>query len=219
MSKNFLSIPEAELIQRILSGEKELYEVLIRQNNQKLYRVIRSYIRDEQEIEDIMQDTYLKAYEKLNQFQQKSQFSTWLIRIGINTSLARIKTYKQHSALYSGPEHPLPMNFIDIPDTEQPNPEKNMIRQETTQMVETAIDTLPAKYRTMYIMREVEGMSVADIGECLEITESNVKVRLHRAKLMIKEHLYKLSAHSKAFEFGSHKCDAITHRVMHIVLR
>lgn len=219
MSINFLSIPEPELIHRILSGEKELYEVLMRQNNQKLYRVIRGYIKNTEEIEDIMQDTYLTAYEKLRQFRQKSQFSTWLIRIGINKSLARIQTRKQHVVFSHEPEYALPTNIIDMPDTQQPNPEKKMIRQEVTQMVEDAIDTLPPNYRTIYIMREVEGMSIVEIGECLEITENNVKVRLHRAKHMIKERLYKLSAHSNAFEFGSHRCDAIVHRVMQAVLQ
>ena len=84
-------LTETDIIQRILLGEKELYEILVRRNNQKLFRVIRSYIYDASDIDDLMQITYIKAYEKLFQFKQNSQFSTWLIRIGINECLARLK--------------------------------------------------------------------------------------------------------------------------------
>ena len=84
-------IEESEVIKRIIGGEKELYEILVRRNNQKLYRVIRSYIKEEAEVEDIMQDSYVKAFTKLYQFKLESSFSTWLIRIGINETLARLR--------------------------------------------------------------------------------------------------------------------------------
>ncbi|MGV9004560.1 sigma factor [Flavobacterium sp.] len=84
--KNY-QLEESEIIQRILTGEKELYEILVRRNNQKLYRVIRSYVKAEVEIEHIMQNIYLKSFSKLHQFKLESSFATWLIRIGINESL------------------------------------------------------------------------------------------------------------------------------------
>ncbi|PKV49878.1 RNA polymerase sigma-70 factor (ECF subfamily) [Aquimarina sp. MAR_2010_214] len=207
-------ISDSDVIFRIHSGEKELYEILLRRNNQKLYRVIRSYIDDLTEIEDIMQNTYLKAYEKLHQFKHNSQFSTWLIRIGINETLARLKTKGKYLNLYKS-ENSVSNDFIlEIPDAEQLNPEKKMIRQEAKQILEKTIDLLDVKYRTVYVLREAEGMSMAEISDCLGLTVSNVKVRLHRAKDMIREELYELSLDTDIFEFGFSKCDTIVDKVM-----
>src|SRR5690606_37096556 len=83
------------VVRRVLSGEKELFEILLRRYNQTLYRVIRGYLRDESDVEDAMQDTYLKAFDKLEQFQGKAAFSTWLIRIGINEALLRLRKLKR----------------------------------------------------------------------------------------------------------------------------
>ncbi|WP_103071309.1 RNA polymerase sigma factor [Aquimarina sediminis] len=210
-------ISDSDVITRVLSGEKELYEILLRRNNQKLYRVIRSYVKDTAEIEDIMQNTYLKAYEKLFQFKHNSQFSTWLIRIGINETLARLKTKGKYRNLHTS-ENSLSKNFVlEIPDKEQLNPEKKMIRQEAKQILEKTIDRLDAKYSTVYVLREVEGMSISEISDCLGLTVSNVKVRLHRAKDMIREELYELSMSADVFEFGFDRCDNIVDKVMNTI--
>lgn len=210
-------ISDSDVICRIHSGEKELYEILLRRNNQKLYRVIRSYINDLAEIEDIMQNTYLKAYEKLYQFKHNSQFSTWLIRIGINETLARLKTKGKYLNLYTSENSVSHEVVLEIPDTEQLNPEKKMIRQEAKQILEKTIDLLDVKYRTVYVLREIEGMSMAEISDCLGLTVSNVKVRLHRAKDMIREELYDLSQDTDIFEFGFSKCDTIVDKVMNTI--
>ncbi|WP_109299917.1 RNA polymerase sigma factor [Aquimarina sp. AU474] len=209
-------ISDSDVISRIHSGEKELYEILLRRNNQKLFRVIRSYINDLEEIEDIMQNTYLKAYEKLHQFKSNAQFSTWLIRIGINETLARLKTKRKHVDLY--PTENYTTNLIlEIPDAEQLNPEKKMIRQEARQTLEKAIDQLDVKYRTVYILREIEGMNVSEVSTCLGLTTSNVKVRLHRAKEMIREELYEIAVKTDIFEFGFSKCDRLVERIMKLI--
>ncbi|MDY8138537.1 RNA polymerase sigma factor [Aquimarina sp. 2201CG5-10] len=207
-------ISDTDVITRILSGEKELYEILLRRNNQKLYRVIRSYISDQSEIEDLMQNTYLKAYEKLYQFKSNSQFSTWLIRIGINETLARLKTKGKYLDLQISETATSNDFILEIPDTEQVNPEKKMIRQEAKQVLEDAIDRLDIKYKSVYMLREIEGMSIAEVADCLSLTTSNVKVRIHRAKEMIREELYELSLHTDVFEFGFSKCDKLVEKVM-----
>ena len=117
-------IKESEVIKRILSGEKELYEILVKRNNQKLYRIIRSYIKDDSEIEDIMQDSYVKAFTKLYQFKLESAFSTWLIRIGINESLARLKEKGKLYHLNEQSDNLRSSNTIlEIPDNRQLNPQ------------------------------------------------------------------------------------------------
>lgn len=210
-------INESEVIKRIINGEKELYEILVRRNNQKLYRIIRSYIKDTAEIEDVMQDTYLKAFTKLYQFKLESTFSTWLIRIGINESLARLKE-KGKLININDQSHSLQSNMmLEIPDKKQLNPQEKMIRQEAKQILENAIDSLDIKYRTVYIMKEVEEMSLNEISTALNLTVANVKVRLHRSKEKLKEKLYEVANDTKVFEFGFSRCDRITENVMKLI--
>ena len=209
---------ETAIIKRILNGEKELYEILLRRNNQKLFRAIRSYLKNMEEIEDIMQNTYLKAFEKLHQFKYNSQFSTWLIKIGINEALALLKAKGKIVRLYDQSIDFENKKILDMPDKEQLNPERKIIRQEAKQILEHAIDGLDIKYRTVYVLREIEGMNTNEISECLGITNSNVKVRLHRAKAMIKEQLYELSVSKDVFGFGFEKCDRLVDLVMKKIL-
>lgn len=216
---NNYKISESDVIKRILAGEKELYEILIRRNNQKLYRVIRSYILDSAEVQDIMQNTYLKAFEKLYQFKQDSTFATWLIRIGINEALARLREKSRLLNLSISSIENKSNAILEIPDSDQLNPEKRIIMNEAKQLMERAIDSLSVDYRTVYMMREIEEMSMAEISECLDISVSNAKVRLHRAKNTLKEKLYSISSDSSdLFGFGFTKCDNISDRIMDIVL-
>lgn len=211
-------ISDSALIERILSGEKELYEILMRRNNQKLYRVIRSYFQNAADIEDIMQNAYLKAFEKLHQFNHQAQFSTWLIRIGINEALGALRK-KGHTIGLPSHEDALSENkkILVMTDSSQLNPERKLIQQEAKALLEQAIDHLDEKYRTVYILKEIEEMHLAEIAECLELTLANVKVRHHRAKLMIKEELYSITVHKEIFEFGAHRCDELVHKVIRAI--
>ena len=207
-------IKEADLIERILGGEKELYEILVRRNNQKLYRIIRSYLKDETEIEDVMQNTYLKAFTKLYQFKLDASFSTWLIRIGINESLARLKEKGKRYHLNEHSCKSQANSILEIPDNKQLNPQDKMIRNEAKQLLENAIDHLDIKYKTVYILKEVEDMSLKEIAIALDLTIANVKIRLHRSKEMLKVKLYDLTNDKNVYEFGFSRCDKITENVM-----
>ncbi len=209
-------IKENDLIKRILKGEKELYEILVRRNNQKLYRIIRGYIKDEIEIEDLMQECYLKAFAKLYQFKLESSFSTWLIRIGINESLARLKEKGKMYHLAQSSVN-LANTILEIPDNKQLNPQDKMIRNEAKQMLENAIDSLDEKYKIVYIMKEVEEMSLKEISVVLDLTIANVKIRLHRSKEMLKEKLFEVANDKNIFEFGFSRCDRITEYVMKMI--
>lgn len=207
-------IADNEIVERILNGEKTLFEILLRRYNQILYRVIRSFLKHDDDVEDAMQDTYLKAYEKLPQFRGTAAFSTWLIRIGINEALLRIRSLTKEQKLYAHEETAATDKIIQLPDTKRMNPEKQVIQYETRQFIEQAIDQLPEKYRVIYVLREIEGIENQEIANCLGITNNNVKVRLHRAKTMMKEALYKLSLSADIFEFGNSKCDRLVDHVM-----
>jgi RNA polymerase sigma factor (sigma-70 family) len=209
-------LSDSDVVRRVISGEKELFEILMRRHNQTLYRVVRGYLRDEDEVRDAMQNAYLKAFDKLSQFHGDAAFSTWLIRIGINEALQRLKVLKRGKVIYMPADDVGSEKLNLIPD-KQINAEKVIIRQEMQQLLEHAIDSLPDKYRVVYMMKEVEGMSMDKIAECLEITESNVKVRLYRGRTILKETLLRLSSGTDAFEFGNSRCDALVNSVMKII--
>lgn len=206
-------IQDEIVVRRVLGGEKELFEILLRRYNQTLYRVIRGYLHDEDDVEDAMQDTYLKAFDKLQQFQGKSAFSTWLVRIGINEALLRIRRLKQSRSMVLH-EADVKEEIVNVSDNIEMTPEKLAIRHETRQLIEKAIDQLPEKFRIIYILKEIEGMKNEEIAHCLEISTPNVKVRLHRARTLLKDTLYRISAGSEIFEFGNSRCDRLVAGVM-----
>lgn len=206
-------IQDEIVVRRVLSGEKELFEILLRRYNQTLYRVIRGYLHDEDDVEDAMQDTYLKAFDKLQQFQGKSAFSTWLVRIGINEALLRIRRLKQSRSMVLH-EADAKEEIVNVSDNIEMTPEKLAIHHETRQLIEKAIDQLPEKFRVIYILKEIEGMKNEEIAHCLEISTPNVKVRLHRARTLLKDSLYRISADSEIFEFGNSRCDRLVEGVM-----
>lgn len=205
-------LDDTSVVRRVIAGEKELFEILMRRHNQTLYRVIRGYLRDDDEVRDAMQNAYLKAFDKLYQFHGNAAFSTWLIRIGINEALLRLKDIKRGKVIYMTADDVGAETLNRIPD-KQINAERAMIRQETQQLLERAIDNLPEKYRVIYMMKEVEGMSNQDIAGCLGLTESNVKVRGYRAKTILKDILLEMST-GQVFEFGNTRCDAVVNLVM-----
>lgn len=206
-------LDDATVVKRVVGGEKELFEILLRRYNQTLYRVIRGYLRDGGEVQDVMQNTYLKAYDKLFQFRGESAFSTWLIRIGINEALLQLRNIQKEKNLYISSEDRRDDKIEQIPD-KQMNPEMLIINQEGDRLVEKAIDSLPGKYRLIYILKEVEGLPNGEIAECLGITGENVKVRLHRANKLLKDSLFKLTGKVNVLEFGNSRCDAVVDFVM-----
>jgi RNA polymerase sigma-70 factor (ECF subfamily) len=205
-------LSDSIVVQRVLEGEKELFEILMRRYNQRLFRVIRSYIYSEDDVQDIMQDAYVKAYTKLYQFNYQSSFSTWLIRIAINEALQEIRKKKRLLTNYGKTESL--ENVFQLPDTNNMNPEKQAIKTETKALVEKAVDALPEKYRVVFVLHQIEGLSNPEIAACLKLSDSNVKVRLHRAKNLLKEELFKTTHDTSVFEFGNHKCDLLVENVM-----
>ena len=205
-------LSDAEVIDRVAHGEKGLYEILMRRYNQTLFRAVRSYLHEDVDVEDAMQETYIKAYTKLDQFKGKAAFSTWLVRIGINEALQQLRKARTMH-VHSDPDVRLEQ-LNQLPDTGQMNPEQRTIQGENRKVLEQAIDKLPEGYRAVYMLREVEGMNVAEVAECLELSEANVKVRLHRAKAMLKEAIWGLHAEAPAFEFGNTHCDRLVAAVM-----
>ncbi len=205
------TLSDNEVIARILTGEKNLYALLVRRYNQRLYRVALSIMNDETEVEDVMQITYLKAFENLNKFEHKSSFSTWLTRILINECLLRTKKRKQSLIM----NNDLIENEINKHNADKTQtPLTTMLNSELKAALENAIGQLPEKYKTVFVMRELENMTIAETQECLNLSEVNVKVRLNRAKALLRTSLGSFYKKEDLFNFHLTRCDKITENVM-----
>lgn len=199
-------ITDESIIGRVLGGEKEAYEVIIRRYNERLYKIARTYIKDEDTIEDILQETYVKAYENLGKFEGRSMLSTWLTRILINQALACLN---KHSKLDELPRQLASDGVKKVRSIEQ-----ELIRKNMQEAIEKAIDGLPQKYSSVFVMRELESMSIREVAQSLDISEDNVKVRLHRAKKALQEVLKKSLDGLHLYSFGGSRCDRVAHLVM-----
>lgn len=203
------TVSDHEIITRILKGEKNLYAVLVRRYNQKLYRIALSIINNDAEVEDIMQVAYVNAYENLAKFAFKSSFSTWLTKILINESLLRLKKIRKSINMSD--------EIMDKEITGQhtvQTPVAKVLNTELKTILEEAIRQLPEKYRTVFIMRMVEDMNVAETTACLDISEVNVKVRLNRAKALLKESLGSYYKKEDLLHFHLSRCDKMIEMVM-----
>jgi RNA polymerase sigma-70 factor (ECF subfamily) len=203
-------ITDYDVIARILKGEKDLYAILIRRYNARLYRVGMSIINDDAEVEDVMQVSYIKAYENLGKFVFKSSFSTWLTRILINESLLRLKKRKSSFHLNESlMNHALPLQYPADGQT----PVSKALNAELKIILEQAIRQLPEIYRTVFVMREIEDMNVVETKECLDISEANVKVRLNRAKTLLRNSLSQYYKKEDILHFHLSRCDRMVERV------
>jgi len=201
-------LSDEEVVQRVRDGESDLYEILMRRYNQRLFRVIRGILKDESEAEEVIQDAYVRAYEHLDQFEGRSKFSTWLTKIAIYEAYARLKSRKRTSGFDDYLEQ--------LMATSDRSPEERTFDSEMRSLLEIAVDSLQDEYRSVLIMRDVEGMSTSETADCLEISEENVKVRLFRARAAIRRQLFEYvgAASPRAFQFLGERCDRIVNRVL-----
>jgi RNA polymerase sigma-70 factor (ECF subfamily) len=205
---------DEEVVRRVLAGDGVLFELLMRRHNQRIYRAIRSILREDSECEDVMQEAYVRAYEHLASFEGRAQFSTWLTRIAVNEALRRLKARgkvdRLDDELYDGDDENMPAFHSNLP-----SPEASASRSELKALLEDAILALPQSYRTVIVLRDVEEMSTTETAEALSITEANVKVRLHRAHELLRGELFARvgASSSRTFEFHATRCDRVVHNV------
>ena len=204
------SFSEQELIERILNGEKKLYEIIVRRFNPYLYKIGRSYNFSHEDTEDLMQDSFVDAYKNLSQFEARSGFKTWLIRIMLNNCFRK----KSKSSFKNE-------TMKEITDSDRPLYSKsgedtaNLVsRRELNSIIETAMAQLPHEYRMVFSLREINGCSVAETAELLNISEANVKVRLNRTKTMLRNNVENDFIGENIFEFNLVYCSAMVNRVM-----
>lgn len=209
--ERYNDLSDLEVIRKVLEGTTEFFEVIMRRYNQRLFRIQRAYISDEEAIKDTLQSTYIRAYENLSSFRGDAQFSTWITRIAINEAQKYLNDQKRYTNLKSVyKDESMDRPQINKSDT----PENDTIQSDFKVLLEKLVDGLPPKYRSVYIMRELEYMNSRETAECLGLSLSNVKVRLHRANRMLSEELRRNINDTEIFDFMGERCDLLVLNVM-----
>ncbi|HLN56635.1 MAG TPA: sigma-70 family RNA polymerase sigma factor [Bacteroidales bacterium] len=201
---------DMEVIKDILEGNSAQFEILIRRNNSVLYKLGRSFGFGHEDTEDLMQETFLNAYAGLEKFQGRAAFRTWLVRIMISNCHAK---RNKSGYLY---EKAGGINESSVPMYMSSNTETNMIvmNNELGSVIENALAKVPMEYRMVFSLREISGFNVSETAEALNISETNVRARLSRAKAMLRKEVEKSYAPEEIFEFNLIWCDRMVERVM-----
>jgi RNA polymerase sigma-70 factor (ECF subfamily) len=202
------------LAARARAGEQTAFELLMRRNNRRVYRTVRAVLREGAEIEDAMQEAYVSAFTHLDQFQGSARWSTWLCRIAYNEALARVRRGRRFVSIDARNEEG--MRDHEPPRTSTPDPERTAADRELARMLEGAIDRLPDIYRSVLVLRQIDGLGVADTAEILEVAEEVVKTRLHRARALLRAEIEdRIGAGlDETFAFDARRCDRVVAAVL-----
>jgi RNA polymerase sigma-70 factor (ECF subfamily) len=208
---------DAELVKRALARDEAAVRDIIKANNRRLYRLARGILRNDGEAEDVVQETYVRAFTRLNDFRGESSLSTWLSRIAMNEALGRLRRQRPSVEISSLPQGMLEAQIIQFPlASAADDPEKSMAQREIQHVVEGAIDELPEPFRLVFITRVVEGMTIEETAEILDLKPETVKTRLHRARAMLRDNVEKKIGPvvMEAFPFAGRRCDRLTEAVL-----
>lgn len=200
-------LSDQELVARIVAGDEALFEIVMRRNNQRIYRAVRAILGDDEDVEDVMQQAYLNAYRNLRNFEGRAQLSTWLTRIAVNEALAR--RGKRHI----GNEDE---SMIHLLESSTPDPEQQTFASELRDAMQREVAALPQQFRAVIMLRDVEGLSTSETATCLDISEDLVKTRLSRARTLLRNNLYRHAGVTlqSLFAFGNARCDRVVAGVM-----
>jgi len=202
---------DLEVVQKIVAGEVELFEIVIRRYNSFLYKTGRSYNYNHEDTQDLMQDTYIDVFTNLSRFENRSSFKTWIIKIMLNNCFRKQQKWSFKNVA------PTEINDKSLPmfsNHQHTDTNKAVTNKELNFVIENALLQVPIDYRIVFTLREVNGLSVAETADNLNISESNVKVRLNRAKTMLRKEVEKSYSAEDIFEFNLVYCDAMVKRVM-----
>lgn len=205
--------PDEELVDRIRGGETELYEILMRRYNRRIYRIVMSIVRNDSEAEDAMQEAYVRAYEHLGDFAGEAKFSTWLTKIAIYEAMGRMRRLARNGG--SKPVSDAGEDIMDRVTTSDRDPETQAYDQELRLVLEHAIDALPDTYRMVFVLRVIEGLDVNETAAALEIGVENVKIRLHRGRALLRKELERRAGivAPEIFPFHLSRCDRVVEGV------
>lgn len=215
-------VDDAELVCRVQAGDIAAFELVMRRNNRRLFRVARSLLRDAAEAEDALQESYLSAYQAMPRFRAEASLATWLTRLVVNECMTRLRrNLRRHNivpivsaqALASQEED----SVAELPGPgSDDTPDRALVRAELRALLERRIDALPEDFRTVFVLRAVEELSVEETAECLGIPAATVRTRHFRARSLLRESIAQDLdlAERDVFEFGGLHCDRVVARVL-----
>jgi RNA polymerase sigma-70 factor (ECF subfamily) len=207
---------DADLVRRALARDEAAVRSIMQANNRRLYRLARGILRNDSEAEDVVQETYVRAFTRLAEFRGDSGLSTWLCRIAMNEALGRMRRERATVEWDSLPSGTREADIIPFPLAGPDDPEKSMAQREIQAVVEHAIDELPEAFRLVFITRVIEGMNVEETAEILGLKPETVKTRLHRARTMLRDNVEKKIGPvvMEAFPFAGRRCERLTEAVL-----
>jgi RNA polymerase sigma-70 factor (ECF subfamily) len=212
------ALGNAELAARARGGDPLAFELIMRRHNRRLFRLARSFLGNDAEAEDVLQEAYVRAYAKLPTLADGEALGAWLARIVANEALGRLRvasrvvSLEEHRRRQGGEEMDLTADRV----ADQLDPERLAASGELRRLLAAAVDALPPEFRTVFVLREVEGLSTAETAACLALRPETVKTRLHRARRQLQEALGErlLAASPLLFEFEGARCDRIVGHVL-----
>jgi RNA polymerase sigma-70 factor (ECF subfamily) len=212
-------LDDAELARQIGARDERAFETVMRAHNSMLYRLARSILRDDADAEDAVQDAYLSAYRNIASFRGGAKLSTWLARIVINEAYGRLRKQKQRGVVVpfdAGANEQARTQEDTMADDRAEQPDAAAMRAELRRLLERRIDALPEQFRTAFVLREVEEMSVEDAAECLDVPPATVRSRAFRTRALLRESLSREidTATVDAFGFAGARCDRIVANVL-----
>jgi RNA polymerase sigma factor (sigma-70 family) len=216
MSTNAAAAGEADLAARLARRDPAAFETLMRRHNTKLFRITRAILKNDEEAEEVVQDAYVSAFNHLSEFRGESQLGTWLTRIAINGALMRLRRTRRDRTVVAFETGDPDAAALDIADPKAEAPPVTTLRAEIRALLERRIDELPIAFRTVFVMREVEEMSVEETAACLSIPPATVRTRLFRARALLRAALARDidTATVDVFGFAGYRCDRIVAAVL-----
>jgi RNA polymerase sigma-70 factor (ECF subfamily) len=208
---------DTELVRRALAREEAAVRSIMQANNRRLYRLARGILRNDSEAEDVVQETYVRAFTHLESFRGDSSLTTWLARIAMNEALGRLRRQRPSVEMNTLAPGILEAQIIQFPlSAASEDPEKSMAQREIQHVVEHAIDELPEAFRIVFITRVIEGMNVEETAEILGLKPETVKTRLHRARALLRDNVERKIGPvvMDAFPFAGRRCERLTEAVV-----
>jgi RNA polymerase sigma-70 factor (ECF subfamily) len=183
-------IPDTALVEQVRAGSMEAFEELIARYEAKVFNLAMRFTRNQEDAEEVLQDVFATIYKKLDGFQGKSAFSSWLYRIIVNAAFMKLRKRKQNNTISIEDLSPAVKQFcLDKEQIYGNRSDAMSVNRELRDVIQMAIDKLPEQYRAVFVLRDVDGLSNQEVGEILELSVPAVKSRLHRSRLMLRRKL------------------------------
>jgi RNA polymerase sigma-70 factor, ECF subfamily len=218
ISQKLDALGDAELVRLVLQRNGAAFRIIVQRHNQRLYRIARSLVQDDSEAEDVVQETYVRAFGSLGQFRNDASLATWLTRITLNEALGRLRRRRAMVDLKVLDAEPAcPSNIVSFPlMPATPDPEHAAAQRQIRHLIERAIDDLPEAFRVVFVMRDVEDLSTEETAALLGLPPATVKTRLHRARRELRCALDEqlASTLTEAFPFNGKRCQDTADKVL-----